>query len=164
MAASSIDPTNARRTIRALEVIFSNGRRFSDQKEKGHQLYHPLLLGLTRPRAELYQRIDDRITKMIASGFIDEVQRLLSLEYSPKLPTLSAIGYGEIVAYLQGRITLEEAVVLIKRRTRIFVRRQANWFKANDPNIHWFRVNNGTVEKMEKLIEDWLVSMERENK
>jgi tRNA dimethylallyltransferase len=89
---------------------------------------------------------------------------LLSLEYSPKLPTLSAIGYGEIVAYLQGRITLEEAVVLIKRRTRIFVRRQANWFKANDPNIHWFRVNNGTVEKMEKLIEDWLVSMERENK
>jgi tRNA dimethylallyltransferase len=164
IAASTIDPTNLRRTIRALEVIFSNGRRFSDQKLKGYQLYHPLLLGLTRPRAELYQRIDDRITKMIASGFIDEVQRLLSLEYSPKLPTLSAIGYGEMVAYLQGRITLEEAVILIKRRTRIFVRRQANWFKANDPNIHWFRVNNGTVEKMEKLIEDWLVSMERENK
>jgi tRNA dimethylallyltransferase len=163
IAASSIDPTNLRRTIRALEVILSTGRRFSDQKEKGHDLYTPLMLGLMRPRAELYQRIDDRITKMIASGFIDEVQRLLILGYSPELPTLSAIGYGEMVAYLRGRMTLEEAIVQIKRRSRIFVRRQANWFKANDPNIHWFHVNNGTIGKMEIQIKEWLVSMESNN-
>jgi tRNA dimethylallyltransferase len=163
IAASSIDPSNVRRTIRALEVILSTGRRFSDLKEKGHQLYNPLLLGLIRPRAELYQRIDDRITKMITSGFIDEVQRLLSLGYSPNLPTLSAIGYAEMVAYLQGRTTMEEAIVLIKHRTRIFVRRQANWFKANDPNIHWFQANNDTAQKMQKLIQDWLDSMETES-
>ncbi len=156
VAASSIDPSNVRRTIRALEVILSTGRRFTDQQGKGYELYNPLLIGLKRPRSELYQRIDDRITKMIASGFIEEVQRLLDFGYSPGLPTLSAIGYGEMVAYLHGRVTLEEAVVLIKRRTRIFVRRQANWFKENDPTIHWVQVSHDTVEELVKFIQDWL--------
>jgi tRNA dimethylallyltransferase len=158
-AAASIDPTNIRRTVRALEVILSTGRRFSDQRERGKTLYHPLLIGLTRPRQELYQRIDDRITQMINSGFADEVQRLLDLGYSPDLPTLSAIGYAEMVAYLQGRITLEEAVASIRRRTRIFVRRQANWFKQNDPDIHWFQVSDGKVEEMVKLAQNWLTSL-----
>ncbi len=158
VAANSIDPTNVRRTIRALEVILSTGRRFSDQREKGHQLYQPLQLGLFRPRAELYQRIDNRIIKMFANGFIEEVQRLLDRGYSPDLPTLSAIGYAEVIAYLQGKITLDEAIMLIKHRTRIYVRRQANWFKADDPDIHWFQANNRTVEEMKKLVDDWLKS------
>jgi tRNA dimethylallyltransferase len=118
-------------------------------------------LGLTRPRVELYQRIDDRISKMIASGFIEEVRHLLDLGYSPELPTLSAIGYGEMVAYIRGRITLEEAIILIRRRTRNFVRRQSNWFKANDPNIHWFQVRKDTVDEMEGLIKDRLTSVEK---
>lgn len=158
-AANSIDFTNVRRTIRALEVILSTGKRFSDQKASGYRRYDPLLMGLTRPRADLYQRIDDRITSMINSGFIDEVHRLLDSGYSPDLPTLSAIGYGEIVSYIQGKITLEEAIKLIRRRTRIFVRRQANWFKENDPDIHWFQVNKGTVEEMEILIKNWLATV-----
>ena len=155
-AANSIDPTNVRRTVRALEVILSTGKRFSDQKSSGYQLYDPLLLGLTLPRVELYQRIDDRITRMINSGFIDEVRRLLDLGYSPDLPTLSAIGYREIVAYIQGKITMEDAILSMKRRTRTFVRRQANWFKENDPDIHWFQVSKVTMEEMEKLIGNWL--------
>jgi tRNA dimethylallyltransferase len=159
-AACSIDPTNVRRTIRALEVTLSTGRRFSVQRERGHTLYHPLLLGLTRPRAELYQRIDDRIVKMIDSGFVDEVKHLLELGYSPDLPTLSAIGYGEMVAYVRGRITIEESITEIKRRTREFVRRQANWFKKNNPDIHWFMVNAHTVDEIEQLARDWLISIE----
>ena len=159
VAANSIDPTNVRRTVRALEVILSNGRRFSDQRQHGHTLYNPLLLGLTRPRAELYHRIDDRISVMIASGFAEEVKRLLDLGYSPDLPTLSAIGYGEMVAYIQGKTTLDEAILLIKRKTRVFVRRQANWFKENDPKIHWFQVNDDTFEELVKLVEDWLASI-----
>jgi tRNA dimethylallyltransferase len=158
-AANSIDPTNVRRTIRALEVILSTGKRFFDQKVSGHRLYDTLLVGLTRPRAELYQRIDDRITSMIECGFVDEVRRLLDLGYSPDLPTMSAIGYGEIIAYIQGRLTLDEAIVLIKRRTRVFVRRQANWFKANDPDIHWFLVSKSTLEDVGKLIENWLTTI-----
>jgi tRNA dimethylallyltransferase len=157
-AASTIDPTNVRRTVRALEVILSSGKRFSDQKTSGHRLYDPLLVGLTRPRVELYQRIDDRITRMIERGFIDEVQRLLELGYAPDLPTWSAIGYREIGAYIQGKYNIDEAIALIKRRTRVFVRRQANWFKENDPAIHWFQVNEGTLEEVGKLIRNWLAT------
>ena len=69
---------------------------------------------------------------------------------------MSAIGYAEIVATIQGKITLDEAIVLIKRRTRQFVRRQANWFKENDPAIHWYQVNTGTLDEVEKLISAWL--------
>jgi tRNA dimethylallyltransferase len=158
-AASSIDPTNIRRTIRAMEVIFTSGKRFSDQKARGVRLFNPLLLGLTCPRAELYQRIDERITTMINSGFIDEVSRLLKNGYSPSLPTLSAIGYQEIITYLHGEITLDEAIRLMKHRTRVFVRRQANWFKENDPDIHWFQISTGAITAMEELVVKWLITI-----
>jgi tRNA dimethylallyltransferase len=156
VAAHSIDPTNTRRTIRALEVIFSTGKRFSDQKETGYKLYQTLLIGLACPRAELYQRIDDRIQKMIEAGLVDEVKTLLNQGYSPGLPTMTAIGYGEIVAYLQGEISLDEAVILMKRRTREFVRRQANWFKEDDPEIHWFQSGADPIEVISKLITEWV--------
>jgi tRNA dimethylallyltransferase len=156
IAASSIDPSNVRRTIRALEVILSTGRRFSIQRERGYTLYQTLQMGLTRPRAELYQRIDSRISKMIDAGFVDEVKRLLENGYSPNLPTLSAIGYAEMVAYIQGKITMEEAIKQIKRRSRDFVRRQANWFKENDADIHWFTINENSVENMVDFVKDWL--------
>jgi tRNA dimethylallyltransferase len=155
-AAGSIDPANVRRTIRALEVIFSTGRRFSVQRQRGSILYDPLLLGLTMPRHELYQRIDARIDRMLACGLIEEVQRLLDEGYSPSLPTLSAIGYGEIIAYLDGRISLDEAIHLIKRRTRIFARRQANWFKKDDPLIHWFQADEPAAGAISQVIAEWL--------
>ncbi len=154
-AAATIDYTNVRRTVRALEVIFSTGKRFSDQKETGYKLYRSLLIGLTCPRPELYQRIDERIQKMIDSGLVNEVRDLLAKGYSPTLPTMSAIGYGEIVAYLQGDISLEEAVMLMKRRTREFVRRQANWFKADDPDIHWYQSKPDPVQEIAQLIMEW---------
>jgi tRNA dimethylallyltransferase len=157
-AAQGIDPTNVRRTIRALEVILSTGKRFSDQRISGHLLYEPLLLGLNLPRTELYQRIDERISRMLEQGFIEEVHQLLDRGFSPDLATMSAIGYGEMVSYLQGKITLDEAIVSMKRRTRIFVRRQANWFKQHDPDIHWFQVSAGTKEEMDALIRNWLNS------
>ena len=158
-ASSSIDPSNLRRTIRALEVIFSTGQCFSAQRDRKPTPYAILQLGITRPRPELYKRIDDRIEAMIASGLIAEVQHLLDQGYSPSLPTLSAIGYGEIAAYLRHQSSLEEAVILIKRRTRIFVRRQANWFKPNDPNIQWFLVEPDTAAQIQHTIHSWLDSL-----
>ena len=128
-AAAGIDARNLRRTVRALEVILSSGRRFSEQRQSQPSPYRLLLLGLTRPRPELYQRIDARIQMMIDAGLVEEVRALLKRGYSPDLPSLSAIGYREMIAYLQGKISLEEAVRQIQRATRIFVRRQANWFK-----------------------------------
>ncbi len=151
-AAASIDPTNLRRTIRALEVILQNGQLFSTQKRRSPPAYQTLILGLQRPRPELYARIDQRIAAMLQAGFVAEVQALLDQGYSPDLPPLSAIGYRQIIAHLQGQITLDEAVALMKRLTRQFVRRQANWFKESDPAIYWFRVEPGTAAVLEQLV------------
>lgn len=155
-AARTIDPRNLRRTMRALEVILVTGRRFSEQRRSGLSSYRLLLLGLSRPRSELYARIDARIDAMMAAGFVLEVQSLLQKGYSPELPAFSAIGYREIVAHLGGQLTLDEAVTGIKRATRTFVRRQANWFKADDPQIHWFQVGGNTVDQMVHCIESCL--------
>lgn len=155
-AASLIDPRNLRRTIRALEVILSTGRRFSEQRKRAQSPYRSLMVGLNRPRPELYERIDQRIQAMFEAGFIDEVRHLLEAGYPPDLPCFSAIGYSQVIAYLQGKTSLDEAIILIKRSTRIYVRRQANWFKAEDPEIRWLQVDSGTVEKAESLIRQWL--------
>jgi tRNA dimethylallyltransferase len=155
-AAANIDFRNLRRTVRALEVILSTGRRFSDQRARHPSPYNTLLLGLSRPRQALYARIDARIRAMLAGGLVEEVQGLLTRGYKADLPAFSAIGYREVIAYLQGRISLEEAERQMRRNTRIFVRRQANWFKSTDPQIHWFDVGENTVSNMENKICDWL--------
>jgi tRNA dimethylallyltransferase len=137
-AAANIDPRNQRRTVRALEVILLTGRRFSEQRLRRSSPSGVLQLGLFRPRPELYARIDARIDAMLQAGLVAEVQNLLAQGYSPHLPPFSAIGYREVIAYLQGQISLEEAVRQMKHNTRVFVRRQANWFKETDPHIRWF--------------------------
>ena len=151
-AAESIDPRNSRRTIRALEVIMTTGKKFSEQRGQADSPYHLLTIGLTRPRTELYARVDARIESMFARGFLEEVKGLLEKGYSPTLPTMSAIGYRECVAVLKGKMEIEAAKELIGRATRVFVRRQANWFKESDPTISWFRVEEGVMEKIEALI------------
>lgn len=155
-AARKIDPRNLRRTVRALEVILSTGRRFSDQRRAQPSPYRLLQVGLSRPRPELYQRIDQRIEAMFEAGLVGEVQRLLDRGYSPDLPALSAIGYREVIAMLQGRISQAEAVLQTQRATRTFVRRQANWFKLSDPAILWFTAAPGTVDEVEAAIQEWL--------
>ena len=156
VAAQKIDPRNYRRTIRALEVIMTTGRRFSDQRGQSKSPYHLITIGLTRPRAELYERIDQRIDQMFANGFVEEVKQLLAKGYSPALPTMSAIGYRECVRVVNRELNEEQAKVEIRRATRVFVRRQANWFKESDPNIRWFRVETGVTETIQEYIEQKL--------
>ena len=158
-AAEKIDYRNLRRTIRALEVILLTGEKFSTQKQRGRAPYYTLQLGLTRPRSELYARIDKRVETMLIAGLVEEVQTLLNKGYSPDLPTLSAIGYREIVAFLAGKTNLDEAILQIKRATRILVRRQANWFKDQDPDIRWFGAGPGTVATMESEIKGFLIKL-----
>lgn len=137
-AAERIDPRNVRRTIRAFEVILTSGHRFSELKGKKPSPYFLVQIGLTLPRPELYKRIDARIDEMLEHGLLNEVKTLLAKGYSPELPTLSAIGYRESVKILRGQLTEEEAKIQMRKSTRIFVRRQANWFKENDIEIKWF--------------------------
>ncbi len=151
-AAEKIDARNYRRTIRALEVILTTGRKFSEQRGQGESPYHLITVGLTRPRAELYERVDKRIDMMFANGFLDEVKGLLAKGYSSSLPTMSAIGYRECIRVLNGELSEEQAKTEIRRATRVFVRRQANWFKETDPNIQWFQVKDGIVEEVESYI------------
>lgn len=156
-AGQGIDPRNLRRTIRALEVIFATGRRFSGLRAKSAPSYRVLLIGLTRPREDLYQRIDARITEMLDAGWLDEVRTLMAKGYSQALPSMSAIGYGQLARHLRGEISQEDAVAEIKHATRMFVRRQANWFKKNDPNIHWFDVRNSRViQEIENLVSGFI--------
>ncbi len=145
-AAAQIDPRNVRRTIRALEVILASGRRFSAQRRVTAAPYRVLRIGLTRPRPELYARVDARIEAMFAEGLLDEVRALLDAGYSPDLPSMSSIGYRECVAVLRGELSLDEAKSLMRRQTRAFVRRQSNWFKAQDPAIHWFYAGDPHLE------------------
>jgi tRNA dimethylallyltransferase len=155
-AAEKIDPRNVRRTVRALEVIRLTGKKFSEQSRQTESLQRLLTIGLTRPRPELYARIDARIEAMFSEGLLTEVQGLLDSGYSPSLPTMSAIGYRECIRVLNGSMDVEQAKVEMRRLTRIFVRRQANWFKLNDPSIHWFEAGQVKVEEIEKIIRSFL--------
>ena len=155
-AAGIVQPRNLRRIVRALEVIFATGRPFSQQRTKRPPPYRLLILGLWLPREELYRRIDRRIEAMLRAGWLDEVRRLLAQGYGPDLPAMSGIGYAELAAYLQGRMSWDEAVQQIRRRTRQLARRQANWFRLSDPRIRWFRAHPRVAQDMLPLIRQWL--------
>jgi tRNA dimethylallyltransferase len=155
-AAEFIQYQNMRRTIRALEVIFSTGRKFSEQRRKVSPQFSTLVMGVWRDRKELYARIDARIDSMIAEGLLEETRTLLQKGFAPDLPALSAIGYKEMVDVLQGHLSMEAAVVLMKRRTREYVRRQANWFKESDPHIHWLDASENLPALAEELMHKFL--------
>ena len=149
-AAAVIDLRNVRRTIRALEVILTTGHKFSAQRGQADLPYDLLTVGLKRPREELYARVDARIDAMFAAGLLDEVRALLAKGYSPELPSMSGIGYRECCQVVSGQMSEEQARVQMKRITRVFVRRQANWFKESDPNICWFEAGDPKV--LEKVL------------
>lgn len=158
-AAKTIDARNVRRMVRAFEVIYSTGFPFSRQRQGNPISYPAFVVGLTLPRAELYERCDRRIESMFEEGWIEEVQTLLRKGYDPMLPSFSAIGYREIAAYLQGSLTLDEVVIEIKRRTRTLIRRQANWFRADDPRIHWFQASETVASEVLLAVQQWLAHL-----
>ncbi len=155
-AARRIDPRNLRRTVRALEVILISGRRFSESRRRAPLPYRILQIGLTLPRDELYARVDARVDGMIGAGLVEEVQSLLEMGYSPGLPSMSALGYREIVEYLQGEVDLEEAVQAIKHHTHRLIRQQYTWFRLDDPSIHWFWARESVREEILAFVQSWL--------
>jgi tRNA dimethylallyltransferase len=128
----------------------------SHRRKKKATGYHDIRIGLHMTRSRLYDRVDARIDAMLEAGLVDEVRSLLARGFSADLPAMSAIGYRQIVRHLKGEIAYEEAVRQIRRQTRQFVRRQANWFKLDDERIHWFEVNERSEKDIEVLIRDWL--------
>jgi tRNA dimethylallyltransferase len=104
----------------------------------------------------LYARADERIEAMIASGFVDEVRTLLSTGCTWRHPSMSSLGYPEIGAYVRGDISLDEAILRIKRDTRRFIRHQYNWFRRDDPEIRWFDLSANSYDTIHDSISSWL--------
>jgi tRNA dimethylallyltransferase len=138
--AAKIDARNVRRVIRALEVYYKTGRPISAHQTKAPPDYQIVQIGLTMPRELLYQRVDQRIDKMMAEGLLAEVKALAEAGYNWNMPALMGLGYKQLGQYLRAEISLDEAVALIKKETRRFIRQQYNWLRRDDENIYWFDV------------------------
>ncbi len=158
VAAARIDPRNARRVIRAIEVSRATGLPFSQVGTREPPPYRGLIIGLTCPREELYRRIDARVDAMVARGWVDEVRRLMDRGYGLDLPSMSSLGYREIAMVVEGRLGLEEAVARVKMETHRFARRQYGWFRLTDPRIRWLDITACTEEKAEEWVREFLDS------
>lgn len=154
-AAARVDRRNPRRVIRAIEVAEATGPT-NDAPQQQPPPYDTFILGLTTPsRADLHHRIDERVDRMIADGWLAEVQALLDEGYSSELPALSSMGYRELVRHLAGEIPLEEAIRLIKVAHHRLARNQYTWFKATDPRIHWLVIGEDVAGEAEALVDGW---------
>jgi len=153
-ACAFIDSSNVRRTIRALEVILTTGYKFSDLRTKTPPENDFWIIGLTLPRPLLYDNVDRRIEEMFDIGLIEEVRYLLEKGYDAALPSMSAIGYREVAQFLSGMINLDEVKLLMRRNTRKFIRRQANWFKPDDPSIHWYSNEDDPLDTIVRDIQE----------
>ena len=122
--------------------------------------YRMLQVALTRARGVLHQRIDARVEQMVAEGLVEETKRLLAAGYAPTLPAMTSLGYREIIAYLAGAMTLDQAVERIQIETHRFVRHQMTWFRKL-PGLHWFDMDAADADAVERFVGQWLEAQER---
>ncbi len=155
LSAERLHINDVVRIIRALEIYDLTGKTLSSQRQYQENEYPPLdpsiiYIGLTAPREILYQRINMRCEEMLAQGLLAETLELLQIGYSPKLKPLQSIGYRHAIWYLQGWVTFNEMLRLLKRDTRHFAKRQLTWFRR-DPRITWYDI---TQTSMENILRD----------
>lgn len=153
--AGRIHPNDRQRIFRGLEVYRGSGRALSSyySSSNGHGSDDTLFIGLYDERDVIIKRIDARVDRMIASGLVDEVAGLRSLGYGAGLKSMKSIGYAEINSFIDGKITLDEAIESIKIETRRYAKRQMTWFRRNK-QIKWFK----SVQKHElrSTVEEWI--------
>jgi tRNA dimethylallyltransferase len=156
-AADKIDSRNIRRVVRALEVTLCTGRPISTLQRKIAPPYDICMVGLNREREALYERIDQRVEQMFAVGLVEEVRNLQLAGYGSDHPSMSGLGYRQTLAFLEGELTLEEAVQRIKFETHRFARQQNTWFRQNDTRIHWFDAGIDKVsDAIFEFVRQWL--------
>lgn len=152
VTAAHIDGRNVRRVVRALEVCIESGEPFSNFQRKSPPPYTMKTFGLTLEREALYQRADQRIDAMLATGFVDEVQALIAQGYALTLPAMSALGYLQIGYYLRDRMSLDEAIQELRRATRSFIRRQYTWFRKYNSEAIWIEADADAAERILEMI------------
>lgn len=157
-SADAIHPNNVKRIIRALEFYELNGYPISEHNRKERQkeaAYDYCYFVLNDDREVLYQKIDKRVDAMIAHGLVKEVQTLKDMGYHKDMVSMQGLGYKEILAYLDGECSLEEAVYLIKRDTRHFAKRQLTWFRR-EKNVIW--IDKPSFDYDEQKIIDYMIA------
>lgn len=143
-SARQIHENNIKRTIRAIEFYRLTGQKISQHNDEQHQKESPydfVYFVLDMPREKLYERIDKRVDKMMSDGLVSEVKKLMDMGLTREHVSMKGLGYKEIIAYLEGETTLEEAVYTIKRDTRRFAKRQLTWFRR-ESDITWIEKDN----------------------
>ena len=149
-AAYIIDSKNPRRIVRALEITLKTEKPFSQQRKSGKKLFNCLKIGISLPKEKLREKINKRADKILKNGLIKEVKNLIK-KYPFDIPAFDAIGYREIINYLQGKVSLDETTALIKKNTWRYAKRQITWFKK-DKKIIW--IDN--PQKAFAICRDWL--------
>lgn len=146
-----VDLKNTQRILKAVEVCLQTGKTFSSFLTNPNKArsFNIIKIGLNRPREELYQRINDRVDKMIEDGLLDEVKALYSVKH---LNALNTVGYKEMFDYLDGKLKFDEAIELIKRNSRRYAKRQLTWW-ARDKEIKWFQPDqiNSIIEYIDQI-------------
>lgn len=156
-SAQKIHPNNIKRVIRALEYYELTGEKISLHNEReGEKLspYNTAYFVLNDRRDRLYERIDRRVDQMLEKGLVEEVRRLAQMGYTRDMVSMQGLGYKEILAYLEGECTLEEAVYILKRDTRHFAKRQLTWFRR-EKDVIW--VNKPDFEYDDKRILEYIL-------
>lgn len=159
-AAKAIHPNNRKRVIRALEYFKQTGAPISAHNEREREkeaAYRAAYFVLTDDRQQLYARIDARVDKMLSDGLVKEVQALKEMGYDASYTSMQGLGYKEILAFLEGDCTLEEAVRILKRDTRHFAKRQLTWFKRERDVIFLDKAQNtqaGLLEEMCRILKE----------
>jgi len=140
-AAEKIHQNDKKRIVRALEVYAITGKPISELQKKGDSFSKDNnIIGLDLPREKLYERINNRVDNMIKLGLVAEVQGLLKKGYSKDLQSMQALGYKEVIDYLEGKYSKEEMIEELKKRTRNFARRQMTWFRRFE-NVRWLNIS-----------------------
>lgn len=132
-AAKTIHPNNVRYVIRALEINMSGQQK---RDTKGERMFNAFAIGVDWPREELYDRINQRAHLQLERGLVNEVKTLLMKGYNESMPAMTSLGYREIMEYIRGETTLEEALEKVCQSTRNYAKRQMTWFRRHQ-GIHW---------------------------
>jgi tRNA dimethylallyltransferase len=180
LTASRIDRRNPRRLVRALEVFYETGkpisvlqaqwstphlnplppttgeRRFPSPRLRGEGQGEGFCFCLTRDRDDLYERIERRIDAQIAAGWVDETRRLMARGLEKNPTAMQAAGYRELVAHVRGELSLDQAVALIRTRTRQLAKRQLTWFRR-EPGLEWIQISGdesarNTASRIKRLL------------
>ena len=158
-AANRIHKNNTKRVIRAIEVCMS-GQKMNDFSKdlRYNEKYKPIIIVLNRDREVLYQRINKRVDIMLENGLLDEVKELLKMGYTKDMISMQGIGYKEMIKYLDGEYTYDEAIEIIKRDSRRYAKRQLTWFKRYQ-DAKWFDLDK--YQDIEILKEDIINHIEK---